>query len=321
MVRISVRVTGDQWCNRTEVVDILSTLKDQELIELDLGAEGVSLHSLGIAKTVLSSGIDPTRVTIINWPNSVESIPFNRALLHQASHFFWHHNLHLSNNNFANQTQNLFGLFVGRRTVSRCKILYDVFTQYRDVSCLSLMNDRNPRPWEVNSFVEVEQLSDWVDHSSMPEFVAWWSAPPIGSIDGHSVNDQYQAGNNTNQDLLKQYTKFDLEIVCESYCYGDAFFPTEKTVRPIAAGKPFVTFGPVHFLKRLRDMGFRTFGDFWDESYDQFEGVDRWQRMKAVLDYVYRQAQQDREFFKQLNTITEYNQNWLLRVVKKYQPQ
>jgi len=321
MIRIPIRVAGDQWYNRNKVVEMLSTAKDHDLIELDLCAEGASLHCLGIVKTVVDSGVDTARVTVINWPNSVECVPFNRAVLHQVSHFFWQHNLHSVTGDFSNQTPNLFGLFVGRRTVSRCKILYDVFKQYKEVSCLSLMNDRNPVPWEVDSFIEIEQLIDWIDHNSMLEFIAWWSAPSIGSIDGRSVNDQYQAGNNTNQDLLKQYTKFDLEIVCETYCYGDAFFPTEKTVRPIAAGKPFVTFGPVHFLKRLRDMGFRTFGDFWDESYDESEGVDRWKRMKAVLDYVYQQAQRDRGFFKQLNTITEYNQNWLLQVVKKYQPQ
>jgi hypothetical protein len=320
MIRIPIRVAGDQWCNRSEVVELLQTVDKHSYITLDAGAEGASLHRLGIVKTVLDSGVDSARVTVANWPNAVEVIPFCREVHHITSHFFWHHSLHCIDGKFANQTPNLFGLFVGRRTVSRCKILYDVFKQYKEVSCLSLMNDRNPVPWEVNRFVDVEQLSDWVDHSSMPEFIAWWSAPPIGSIDGHSINDQYRAGNNTNQDLLTQYNKFDLEIVCETYCYGDAFFPTEKTVRPIAARKPFVTFGPVHFLKRLRDMGFRTFGDFWDESYDESEGVDRWQKIQQVLQHFVREKQQNTTLIKELNTVTKHNRTHLNEIVTRFRP-
>ena len=44
---------------------------------------------------------------------------------------------------------------------------------------------------------------------------------------------------------------------------------TEKTFKAIALGLAFVMVAPAHSLEYLRGYGFRTFGDIWDESYDQ----------------------------------------------------
>lgn len=321
IITIPVRVAGDQWCNRSEVVELLATATDYSMVELDIGSEGASLQRLGVVKTVLESGISADCVIVDKWPNSVEVIPFQRKVQHLASHFFWQKNLHLIANTFPNKTKNLFGLFVGRRTVSRCRILYDVFNQYNSLSCLSLMKTHNPLPWQNNDFVEVENLNSWTADIDLDNFLSWWSNPPISSLDGHNINDQYREGCDTNRDLLAFYDQFDLELVCESYCYGDTFFPTEKTVRPIAAGKSFVTFGPINFLKRLRALGFQTFEKFWDESYDRFEGIARWQKMKQSLEYIHTQSLKDSSFFQQLNSVVEHNRQQLKSIVKKYQPQ
>ena len=43
---------------------------------------------------------------------------------------------------------------------------------------------------------------------------------------------------------------------------------TEKTYSAIANLHMFVIAGPLGCLQLLRDQGFQTFGDLWDESYD-----------------------------------------------------
>ena len=43
---------------------------------------------------------------------------------------------------------------------------------------------------------------------------------------------------------------------------------TEKLVKPLASCNPFILFGNAHVLAALRRMGFETFGDVFDESYD-----------------------------------------------------
>jgi hypothetical protein len=317
MIQIPVHVAGDQWFNRDSVLEQLKQSQGTH-IELDLGAEGPSLGRLGIVDAVLSTGIGPAVVTVCNWPNSVENIPFHRKLHHRVSHFFWHHQLHNITDNFANTTDTIFGLFVGRRTFSRCKILYNVWNQYRHVACLSLMSSIAGLPWHNSTGVSVEQFGDWVNNFEKDDFLHWWNTPPVASLDNVNINDQYSSQHDTNRSLLKYYNQFSIEIVCETYCYGDCFFPTEKTIRPIAAGKPFVVFGPVDFLKRLRLLGFETYNKFWDESYDNLEGVERWTAMQRVLSYI--QQQHSRDWIDSVNTIAENNRQVLKSVVTQYQP-
>jgi hypothetical protein len=173
-------------------------------------------------------------------------------------------------------------------------------------------------PWHNSSGIGVEQFGDWVNNFEKDDFLHWWNTPPIASLDNVNMNDQYSSQHDTNRSLLKYYNQFSIEIVCETYCYGDCFFPTEKTIRPIAAGKPFVIFGPVDFLKRLQELGFETYNKFWDESYDSLEGVARWQAIQSVLSYI--QQQHSSDWINDVNTVAEHNRQVLKSVVSQYQP-
>ena len=57
-----------------------------------------------------------------------------------------------------------------------------------------------------------------------------------------------------------------LEIVPETS--HNKFFITEKIMKPIAAQQAFVVVGHHGYLRRLRQMGFKTFHPYIDESYD-----------------------------------------------------
>jgi hypothetical protein len=95
-------------------------------------------------------------------------------------------------------------------------------------------------------------------------------------------------------DILPFYSKFDIELVSESYTRGNTFFPTEKTIRPIAAAKPVLIYGPKKFLQRLKCLGFETYHSVWDESYDQLEGPDRWLALQHVIDSMLSMSESDR---------------------------
>jgi hypothetical protein len=55
---------------------------------------------------------------------------------------------------------------------------------------------------------------------------------------------------------------------------------TEKIFKPIVSRIPFILVGPAHSLEYLRSYGFKTFGYWWDESYDTIE--DPILRMEAI---------------------------------------
>ena len=48
-------------------------------------------------------------------------------------------------------------------------------------------------------------------------------------------------------------------------------FITEKTFRAISMAQPFILLAQPHILNKLKSYGFKTFSDFWDESYDGIE--------------------------------------------------
>jgi hypothetical protein len=77
-------------------------------------------------------------------------------------------------------------------------------------------------------------------------------------------------------------TKFS--VICETRCNETAFQPTEKVFRAIKMGHPFVVFSTPGFLHRFREMGYRTFSPYIDESYD--DNPDHHDRMMAVADQV-----------------------------------
>lgn len=81
---------------------------------------------------------------------------------------------------------------------------------------------------------------------------------------------------------IKDYESTEIEIVLETLFDDLRLHLTEKTLRPIAMGQPFMLAGTYGSLKYLRDYGFKTFGDCWDESYDMMS--DSLERMNKIIE-------------------------------------
>jgi hypothetical protein len=86
-----------------------------------------------------------------------------------------------------------------------------------------------------------------------------------------------------NMFIMKYYRDIFVDIVCETNITGNSFFVTEKTWRGVVAYRPFVTMGSVNFLHNLRKLGLKTFGQWWDESYDDYSDQLRLQMITKVL--------------------------------------
>jgi hypothetical protein len=84
-------------------------------------------------------------------------------------------------------------------------------------------------------------------------------------------------------ELSSSYYMIFSELVCETYYSGLTFFPTEKTFRPIMQLTPTITFGPRGFLSNMQRCGFKTFSNYWDESYDDLQDYERIQAIQSVL--------------------------------------
>jgi hypothetical protein len=105
------------------------------------------------------------------------------------------------------------------------------------------------------------------------------------------------------------YENTDIEVVLETLFDDLRLHLTEKTLRPIAMGQPFILAGTYGSLKYLRDYGFKTFSDCWDESYDMMS--DSIERMNKIVDVmstiVSMQKDKRNEMLERARVIAEYN--------------
>lgn len=112
-----------------------------------------------------------------------------------------------------------------------------------------------------------------------------------------------------------------VSIVSEASFAEDTCFISEKSYKPIATCHPFIIYGNKHSLKYLRGMGYKTFGDFIDESYDELESWDRLDAIiKIIKDIKEMPPNKKLEWFKSMQPILDHNFKTLEENTKKKLP-
>ena len=76
-------------------------------------------------------------------------------------------------------------------------------------------------------------------------------------------------------------------IVTESRTDSKLIHITEKTDKCFSTGQPFVLVSGPNYLKKLHELGFKTFNKWWDESYDEEQDFKkRISKIKEVIKYI-----------------------------------
>ena len=85
-----------------------------------------------------------------------------------------------------------------------------------------------------------------------------------------------------NPDWYDQtYCSMVVESVVRPASKYTPIFITEKTMKPLAFQHPLIVYGNRGILRTLRQWGFETFDNLWDESYDEI--VDMFDRTDAIV--------------------------------------
>jgi hypothetical protein len=82
-------------------------------------------------------------------------------------------------------------------------------------------------------------------------------------------------------------------------------FVTEKTLKPLLVGHPFIAVSGQHFLKHLHSLGFKTFDGVIDESYDNSEWPG--ERLNMVINEVERLCKNPVELIDSTKEIRQHN--------------
>jgi hypothetical protein len=108
---------------------------------------------------------------------------------------------------------------------------------------------------------------------------------------------------------LDDYNSTRFEVVLETLFDDTRLHLTEKSLRPIACGQPFLLVGTYGSLDYLRSYGFKTFDGIINEDYDLI--VDPLQRLTAIVQEMKRISNwtisEKQHNLIKLQKITQYN--------------
>jgi hypothetical protein len=131
-------------------------------------------------------------------------------------------------------------------------------------------------------------------------------APDIASLPGHPIINWTSASNSYRK--IKNF--YSIEAVLETDEYQQHWL-TEKTAKVLAFGKPFVLLSGKNTLSYLHDLGYKTFGDVLDESYDSASNPShRIQGIVKSLRELYTCADKNKRILKMYNIANHNRQRY-----------
>ena len=136
---------------------------------------------------------------------------------------------------------------------------------------------------------------------------------PDFQIVNHNLHNKLELNTHNSTDSAdycsEDYATAGIEVVLETLFDDRRWHLTEKTLRPIACGKPFILMATQGSLKYLQTYGFETFDGLIDESYDTI--VDSRPRLDAIIQEMKRIAELDADakqvLYTKLHEIAQRN--------------
>jgi len=165
------------------------------------------------------------------------------------------------------------------------------------------------------SYQESGMLCDWQLKNYFTDEITWADAnTPI-------VYDQLFPKRVYDHEMIvgdsrKPYNDYFLEIIVETDCISTSWI-TEKTIKNLYIGKPFIVMSGAGTLEKIRSFGFKTFSPWIDESYDSI--TNNYKRFEAIKHEIDKISQLSHIEIQQLNnelkSTVEYNRQQYMQIV------
>ena len=278
-------IDGKIWNLEYKVLDIIKTLQTHHRCTIFLDSEGPCCRSLGLYdlldKICDEFSFDKSQITIktcnqIEQHDQYTIEKYPPLYITETQNFIDSHEI--KEVSFDDHIKH-FGIFIGRSNWNRLYLASYLWNHCRDKSMITFHFDINKdyhRPHIGLDDLFRNIKSSGIDDSIIDLLL---NCP----IKGPDI-PPYPILSPSHWNISKIYNRFFLEIVCESYCQGDSFYPTEKIWRPLANKKPFLIFGPRNFYYNLKALGFRTFSNWWDESFTNDDLSHQLKTITGIID-------------------------------------
>jgi hypothetical protein len=308
-------IDGKIWNVEHKVIDIVNAYDDSGgRVVISLNSEGPCAESLGLY-TLLDSlcdnrGYKKSNITILT-NNVIESHPEYQIkksgplYLDSVKDFVKSHQFPEKSFN----TIKHFGMFVGRSNWLSLWIASNILVNYSDNSLLTFHYNYNFDFHQDHLGLD-ELVKHHVPHNDIDSAVKLIQQSPL--ILDNAI-PEYPIITPAHFEIAKMYDNFFAEIVCETYCQGNTFYPTEKLWRPIAMKTPFIIQGPINFYHNLHKMGFKTFSTWWDEGFTNDNYAHQPKEIFKILNHLSMLSKQELEgLYIDMTEILEHNYNLLL---------
>jgi len=196
-----------------------------------------------------------------------------------------------------------FLCLLGRIDIFRLKMAMYLHAQHKDSTLLSFRPKYSHAHWYFShvSNLYFDEL-EWIKNHS-----------PILVDELTAINDAGSCNWVESVNTVGKYaSRYFLEIVIETDIYNPEWI-TEKTVRSLALGKPFILFSGTGALAYLQNLEFKTFSPWINEQYDQI--VNPFERFNAIQQEIDRLAAMSNDELKNiadcLQSTVEHNQHIL----------
>jgi hypothetical protein len=200
------------------------------------------------------------------------------------------------------------------------------------------------RAWSGTREYRIKFIELVVEHSLNNHCVSWFNEFDNGRhyLDHVFVNSKFASKNTqlsqvfaasqANSSSSADYTNIDyqttaIEVVLETLFDDSRLHLTEKILRPIACGQPFILAATQGSLEYLRSYGFGTFDGLIDETYDTI--LDPLERLQAIVIEMKRIAQLSQKdkhkLYTELEQIASKNKQlffsteWQQKIIKEYE--
>jgi hypothetical protein len=290
--------------NQIELIDFLVKNQNKSII-IDMNAEGPSCRSIGLYDLLDQFQFDKV---VIETDNAIEYHNTYQVMLHQARYARVRNAV---DSRYHSWNKNkIFCAYYGRPLWHRIGLASYLKTQHDSISYVNLRgeynNDDSRRLFEITELFHCapEQIVNFASVAAQLPFI-------LESQDNYTPGEQDTSGF-TGQ-LLEFYSNILIDVVAETFTSGKTFYPTEKTFRPILMKKPFIVMGPINYLIYMRQMGFKTFYEFWDEDYDGYGPRLKFQKIIKLIEDISKKSKQELyDMYQAMQTILNHNYDLLI---------
>jgi len=319
MVTIEVKNSDSQIWNVADVVmKIMAAISDDQDILLDTLYEGCCLTSLGLYdildKICATTGYAPERISIkvhnlkekhtrykiickvpMRWLNLVRQ---------KMSGFVKHppgeHTKH-------------FGHFVGHGNRFRLIIGSYLWHNHREKTLQTY--HCVPTNEYHREFVALEDILFYKHgYQHMAKAAEFLQHTPM-SLDAIK---RYPIKGEEATDILDAYNQIFVDIVPQSYYSGNVFHLDEKFWRAVATRTPFLIQGPQWFIEKIRELGFKTFSNWWDEGYSEDPVDYQVAQILENIDYISTwSTEKISNVYKEMESILEHNYKRFLTITEQ----